>query len=97
MLGSVGAYDWSGGLFLYGSGSDPEFINVTSSTKDMNDAYLGKSPKATLYTFPGMLWGCVRTVGSTFLFLSLVGTSEQCFRIHFFWMKWHGRVLASGC
>ncbi|XP_048373338.1 integrin alpha-X-like [Sphaerodactylus townsendi] len=40
-LGAVGAYDWSGGLFLYGSGSSPEFINVTSYTKDMNDAYLG--------------------------------------------------------
>ncbi|XP_015261802.1 PREDICTED: integrin alpha-M-like [Gekko japonicus] len=43
VLGAVGAYDWSGGLFLYGSGGDPNFINVTSSTKDMNDAYLGYS------------------------------------------------------
>ncbi|KAL8176578.1 UNVERIFIED_CONTAM: hypothetical protein K2H54_036538 [Gekko kuhli] len=43
VLGAVGAYDWSGGLFLYGSGDAPDFINVTSSTKDMNDAYLGYS------------------------------------------------------
>ncbi|XP_060110957.1 integrin alpha-M [Heteronotia binoei] len=43
VLGAVGAYDWSGGLFLYGSGADPDFINVTSSTEDMNDAYLGYS------------------------------------------------------
>ncbi|XP_054848908.1 integrin alpha-M-like [Eublepharis macularius] len=43
VLGAVGAYDWSGGVFLYGSGSNPDFINVTSSTKDMNDAYLGYS------------------------------------------------------
>nr|XP_056720196.1 integrin alpha-X-like [Euleptes europaea] len=43
VLGAVGAYDWSGGLFLYGSSSSPDFINVTSSTKEMNDAYLGYS------------------------------------------------------
>ncbi|XP_042329492.1 integrin alpha-X-like [Sceloporus undulatus] len=42
-LGAVGAYDWSGGTFLYGSRGDSSFINVSSLTKDMNDAYLGYS------------------------------------------------------
>ncbi|KAH0626350.1 hypothetical protein JD844_001288 [Phrynosoma platyrhinos] len=42
-LGAVGAYDWSGGIFLYGSRGDSNFINVSSLTKDMNDAYLGYS------------------------------------------------------
>ncbi|XP_053120279.1 integrin alpha-M-like [Hemicordylus capensis] len=43
MLGAVGVYDWSGGLFLYGSSGEPSFINVSTSSKDMNDAYLGYS------------------------------------------------------
>ncbi|XP_077170634.1 integrin alpha-D-like [Paroedura picta] len=42
-LGAVGTYDWSGGLLLYSSGNDPDFINVTGPSKDMNDAYLGYS------------------------------------------------------
>ncbi|XP_048373385.1 integrin alpha-X-like isoform X2 [Sphaerodactylus townsendi] len=43
-LGAVGAYDWSGGMFLYqGSNENPSFINVSSSAKDMSDAYLGYS------------------------------------------------------
>ncbi|XP_061444304.1 integrin alpha-X isoform X2 [Rhineura floridana] len=43
MLGAVGAYDWSGGIFLYGILGNAAFINVSSTTKDMNDAYLGYS------------------------------------------------------
>ncbi|KAJ6650890.1 hypothetical protein lerEdw1_002246, partial [Lerista edwardsae] len=42
MLGAVGAYDWSGGIFLYGKDGSPSFFNVSSSSKDMNDAYLGR-------------------------------------------------------
>ncbi|XP_060111981.1 integrin alpha-D-like isoform X2 [Heteronotia binoei] len=45
VLGTVGAYDWSGGAFLYqGSNRNPSFINISStSSTDMNDAYLGYS------------------------------------------------------
>ncbi|XP_066486479.1 integrin alpha-X-like [Tiliqua scincoides] len=43
VLGAVGAYDWSGGIFLYGNDGNASFINVSSSSKDMNDAYLGYS------------------------------------------------------
>ncbi|XP_054849332.1 integrin alpha-X-like [Eublepharis macularius] len=44
VLGAVGAYDWSGGAFLYkGSSKNPSFINISSTTTDMNDAYLGYS------------------------------------------------------
>ncbi|CAM4571241.1 integrin alpha-D [Caretta caretta] len=43
VLGAVGAYDWSGGIFLYGSGGQPSFINVSRTSTDMNDAYLGYS------------------------------------------------------
>lgn len=44
VLGAVGAYDWSGGVFLYQNNNrDPSFINVSSTDEDMNDAYLGYS------------------------------------------------------
>ncbi|CAM5148662.1 unnamed protein product [Natator depressus] len=43
VLGAVGAYDWSGGIYLYGSGGEPSFINVSRTSTDMNDAYLGYS------------------------------------------------------
>ncbi|XP_067414674.1 integrin alpha-X-like [Emydura macquarii macquarii] len=43
VLGAVGAYDWSGGIFLYGSSGEPSFINVSRTSTDMNDAYLGYS------------------------------------------------------
>nr|XP_056720197.1 integrin alpha-D-like [Euleptes europaea] len=44
VLGAVGAYDWSGGVFLYqGINRNPHFINSSSSATDMNDAYLGYS------------------------------------------------------
>uniref|UniRef100_A0A8C8SB03 VWFA domain-containing protein n=1 Tax=Pelusios castaneus TaxID=367368 RepID=A0A8C8SB03_9SAUR len=43
VLGAVGAYDWSGGIFLYGSGRELSFINVSRTSTDMNDAYLGYS------------------------------------------------------
>ncbi|XP_060636180.2 integrin alpha-M-like [Anolis sagrei] len=42
-LGAVGAYDWSGGVFLYGSGGESSFINMSRFNKEMNDAYLGYS------------------------------------------------------
>ncbi|CAM4680444.1 integrin alpha-D-like isoform X1 [Lepidochelys kempii] len=43
VLGAVGTYDWSGGIYLYGSGAEPSFINVSRNSTDMNDAYLGYS------------------------------------------------------
>uniref|UniRef100_A0A8C8S6R9 VWFA domain-containing protein n=1 Tax=Pelusios castaneus TaxID=367368 RepID=A0A8C8S6R9_9SAUR len=43
VLGAVGAYDWSGGIFLYGSSGEPSFINVSRTSTDMNGAYLGYS------------------------------------------------------
>ncbi|XP_062994406.1 integrin alpha-M-like isoform X2 [Elgaria multicarinata webbii] len=46
VLGAVGAYDWSGGIFQYGEFGSSNFINVTSSAKDMEDAYLGYSVQA---------------------------------------------------
>ncbi|KAM9146697.1 integrin alpha-D-like [Pangshura tecta] len=43
VLGAVGAYDWAGGIYLYGSGRKLSFINVSRTSTDMNDAYLGYS------------------------------------------------------
>ncbi|XP_058038558.1 integrin alpha-M-like [Ahaetulla prasina] len=44
VIGAVGAYDWSGGLLLYqASNRDPEFVNISSTLKDMNNSYLGYS------------------------------------------------------
>ncbi|XP_044868881.1 integrin alpha-D-like [Mauremys mutica] len=43
VLGAVGAYDWSGGMYLYGSSGELSFINVSRTSTDMNDTYLGYS------------------------------------------------------
>ncbi|XP_068855146.1 integrin alpha-D-like, partial [Aphelocoma coerulescens] len=52
VLGAVGAYDWSGGVFVYGGGGAPTFVNVSrdlgnlgdlGDLRDMDDAYLGYS------------------------------------------------------
>ncbi|XP_053883486.1 integrin alpha-D-like isoform X2 [Malaclemys terrapin pileata] len=43
VLGAVGAYDWSGGIYLHGSSREPSFINVSRASGDMKDAYLGYS------------------------------------------------------
>uniref|UniRef100_K7GHG1 VWFA domain-containing protein n=1 Tax=Pelodiscus sinensis TaxID=13735 RepID=K7GHG1_PELSI len=43
VLGAVGAYDWSGGIYLYGNSGKPSFINISRTSRDMNDAYLGYS------------------------------------------------------
>ncbi|XP_067170987.1 LOW QUALITY PROTEIN: integrin alpha-X-like, partial [Apteryx mantelli] len=41
VLGAVGAYGWSGGVFLYGEAAEPTFVNVSQAARDMNDSYLG--------------------------------------------------------
>ncbi|XP_074023414.1 integrin alpha-M-like [Numenius arquata] len=41
VLGAVGAYDWSGGVFVYGESKEITFVNVSRAAGDMNDAYLG--------------------------------------------------------
>uniref|UniRef100_A0A8D0GU70 VWFA domain-containing protein n=1 Tax=Sphenodon punctatus TaxID=8508 RepID=A0A8D0GU70_SPHPU len=46
VLGAVGAYDWSGGIFLNGISRTPTFLNASSANTDMKDAYLGYSVEA---------------------------------------------------
>ncbi|KAM6225523.1 integrin alpha-X-like isoform 2-T2 [Spheniscus humboldti] len=41
VLGAVGAYGWSGGVFVYGRSGETTFVNVSRAAGDMNDAYLG--------------------------------------------------------
>ncbi|XP_055649254.1 integrin alpha-D-like, partial [Falco peregrinus] len=41
VLGAVGAYGWSGGVFVYGAGGEATFVNVSHGAGDMEDAYLG--------------------------------------------------------
>ncbi|CAM9132886.1 unnamed protein product [Bubo scandiacus] len=41
VLGAVGAYDWSGGVFVYDRNGETTFVNVSRDAGDMNDAYLG--------------------------------------------------------
>ncbi|XP_074874897.1 integrin alpha-X-like isoform X1 [Buteo buteo] len=41
VLGAVGAYDWSGGVFVYGRSGETTFVNASRAAGDMNDAYLG--------------------------------------------------------
>ncbi|KAM6288801.1 LOW QUALITY PROTEIN: integrin alpha-X-like [Aegotheles albertisi] len=41
ILGAVGVYDWSGGVFVYGGSGEVTLVNVSQGSRDMNDAYLG--------------------------------------------------------
>ncbi|MEE6528171.1 hypothetical protein FKM82_030175, partial [Ascaphus truei] len=42
VLGAVGAFDWSGGAFVYSRGEQSgTFINSTKDQTDMKDSYLG--------------------------------------------------------
>uniref|UniRef100_A0A8C8E944 VWFA domain-containing protein n=1 Tax=Otus sunia TaxID=257818 RepID=A0A8C8E944_9STRI len=42
VLGAVGAYGWSGGVFVYNDrNGGTTFVNVSRDAGDMNDAYLG--------------------------------------------------------
>ncbi|XP_075785009.1 integrin alpha-D-like isoform X2 [Pelodiscus sinensis] len=43
VLGVVGAYDWSGGIYLQGSRGEPSFMNISRTSGDMDGAYLGYS------------------------------------------------------
>ncbi|XP_069498645.1 integrin alpha-X-like isoform X2 [Ambystoma mexicanum] len=43
LMGAVGAYDWSGGIFKYTPGQQTVFVNTSSASEDMKDSYLGYS------------------------------------------------------
>ncbi|XP_072452919.1 integrin alpha-D isoform X2 [Notamacropus eugenii] len=47
VLGAIGSFDWSGGIFFYPSNQDPIFIKT--SKEDMNDAYLGYSAMVAIW------------------------------------------------
>ncbi|XP_040828895.1 integrin alpha-X isoform X2 [Ochotona curzoniae] len=49
VLGAVGSFSWSGGAFLYPTGMNPTFINVSQYNVDMRDSYLGYSSELTLW------------------------------------------------
>uniref|UniRef100_A0A8C3J042 Integrin subunit alpha X n=1 Tax=Calidris pygmaea TaxID=425635 RepID=A0A8C3J042_9CHAR len=51
VLGAVGAYDWSGGVFVYDGSKETTFVNVSRASGDMNDAYLGYAAESL------SLWG----------------------------------------
>ncbi|XP_062456916.1 integrin alpha-X-like [Rhea pennata] len=61
VLGAVGAYDWSGGVFLYGDAAEPTFVNVSQAATDMSDAYLGYAVESlTLGGARGFVLGAPR-------------------------------------
>lgn len=43
MLGAVGAYDWAGGVFIYGADGKVAFVNASEGEGGVSDAYLGES------------------------------------------------------
>ncbi|KAM9367119.1 integrin alpha-D-like, partial [Phaethornis superciliosus] len=46
ILGAVGAYDWSGGVFLGGLGDDVTFLNLSLADEGLRDSYLGYSSES---------------------------------------------------
>uniref|UniRef100_K7FSG9 VWFA domain-containing protein n=1 Tax=Pelodiscus sinensis TaxID=13735 RepID=K7FSG9_PELSI len=50
VLGAVGAYDWSGGIYSYGTSGEPSFINVSRTSSDMDYAYLGSYSSQVITT-----------------------------------------------
>ncbi|XP_068524806.1 integrin alpha-X-like [Anas acuta] len=72
VLGAVGAYDWSGGVFVYGPSGKPTFLNVSRGAGDMSDAYLGYAAESlSLGGSRGLALGAPRSghVGRLLLFL----------------------------
>lgn len=43
VLGAVGAYDWAGGVFIYGADGKVAFVNASEGEGGVSDAYLGES------------------------------------------------------
>ncbi|KAM6970578.1 integrin alpha-X-like [Aplochiton taeniatus] len=43
LFGAVGAYSWSGGVFMTSPGKNETFVNVSALGEDMADSYLGYS------------------------------------------------------
>ncbi|XP_021267462.1 integrin alpha-D-like [Numida meleagris] len=41
VLGAVGAYDWAGGVFIYGADGKVAFVNASEGDGGTSDAYLG--------------------------------------------------------
>ncbi|XP_072205566.1 integrin alpha-X-like, partial [Excalfactoria chinensis] len=41
VLGAVGAYDWAGGVFVYGADGKVAFVNASEGEGGVSDAYLG--------------------------------------------------------
>uniref|UniRef100_A0A8C9ET15 VWFA domain-containing protein n=1 Tax=Pavo cristatus TaxID=9049 RepID=A0A8C9ET15_PAVCR len=41
VLGAVGAYDWAGGVFIYGADGKVAFVNASEGDGGVSDAYLG--------------------------------------------------------
>ncbi|XP_025010950.1 integrin alpha-D isoform X4 [Gallus gallus] len=41
VLGAVGAYDWAGGVFIYGADGKVAFVNASEGEGGVSDAYLG--------------------------------------------------------
>uniref|UniRef100_A0A5F8HGK3 Integrin subunit alpha D n=1 Tax=Monodelphis domestica TaxID=13616 RepID=A0A5F8HGK3_MONDO len=78
VLGTVGSFDWSGGVALYSSNEDPVFIKT--SKEDMNDAYLGYSTTvATWNRVQRLVLGAPRYqhTGKVIVFTDVDGTWKQ--------------------
>ncbi|XP_069737739.1 integrin alpha-D-like [Phaenicophaeus curvirostris] len=48
LLGSVGAYSWSGGAWLYGSSGDVTWLNASHGGHQMDNSYLGYAAESLL-------------------------------------------------
>ncbi|XP_027714848.1 integrin alpha-D isoform X2 [Vombatus ursinus] len=78
VLGVVGSFDWSGGVFLYSPNQGPVFIKT--SKEDMNDAYLGYSTMVVIWNgVQRLVLGAPRYqhTGKAVVFTNVGGTWEQ--------------------
>uniref|UniRef100_A0A7N4PIA9 Integrin subunit alpha D n=1 Tax=Sarcophilus harrisii TaxID=9305 RepID=A0A7N4PIA9_SARHA len=78
VLGAVGSFDWSGGVFLYSPNQDPVFIKT--SKEDMHDAYLGYSAMVAIWNgVQKLVLGAPRYqhTGKVVVFTNVGGTWEQ--------------------
>ncbi|XP_036614805.1 integrin alpha-D-like [Trichosurus vulpecula] len=78
VLGAVGSFDWSGGVFLYSPNQGPVFIKT--SKEDMNAAYLGYSAMIAIWNgVQRLVLGAPRYqhTGKVVVFTSVGGTWEQ--------------------
>ncbi|XP_018431204.1 PREDICTED: integrin alpha-D-like, partial [Nanorana parkeri] len=77
ILGAVGAYGWSGGIFMYQDGQqDGTWLNATKDRTDMKDSYMGYAVQQVQWDTLAIGAPRYQHLGSVFIYKKNPETSE---------------------